>query len=109
MDKLRGKVSLTPVRIFLQMARRKLNILCYLVAKELGEDWARPNGLYPKIGTRPLIEKDFARRMHRVYVELNMAWNSRKDKTFATSMRTIDRRRLFPPIFATGCHNMWLK
>ena len=54
-------------------------------------------------------EKDFARRMHRVYVELNMAWNSRKDKTFATSKCAVARRRLFPSIFATGCHNMWRK
>ena len=109
MDQLRGKVSLMPARIFLQMACRKLNILCYLVAKELGEDWTRPKGLYPEIGTQPLAEKDFARRMHRVYVELNMAWNSRKDKTFATSKCAVARRRLFPSIFATGCHNMWRK
>lgn len=109
MDQLRGKVSLMPARIFLQMARRKLNILCYLVAKELGEDWTRPKGLYPEIGAQPLAEKDFARRMHRVYVELNMAWNSRKDKTFATSKCAIARRRLFPPIFATGRYNMWRK
>ena len=108
-DKLRGKVSLTPVRIFLQMARRKLNSLCYLVAKELGEDWARPKGLNPETGAQPLAEKDFARRMHRIYVELNMAWNSRKDKTFATGRRAIESRRLFPSIFATGCHNMWRK
>ena len=109
MDQLGGKVSLTPLRIFLQMARRKLNILCYLVAKELGEDWTRPKGLYPEIDAQPLAEKDFARRMHRVYVELNMAWNSRKDKTFATSKCAIARRRLFPSIFATGCYNMWRK
>ena len=109
MDQLRGKVSLMPARIFLQMARRKLNILCYLVAKELGEDWTRPKGLYPEIGAQPLAEKDFARRMHRVYVVLNMAWNSRKDKTFATSKCAIARRRLFPSIFATGRYNMWRK
>ena len=109
MDQLRGKVSLMPARIFLQMARRKLNILCYLVAKELGEDWARPKGLYPEIGTQPLAEKDFARRMHRVYVELNMAWNSRKDTTIATNKCAIARRRLFPSIFATGRYNMWRK
>ena len=109
MDKLRGKVSLTPVRAFLQLARWKLNILCYLVAKELGEDWTRPKGLYPEIGAQPLAERDFARRMHRIYVELNMAWNSRRDKTFVTGKRAIERRRLFPSIFATGCHNMWRK
>ena len=89
------------------MAQRKLNILCYLVAKELGEKWVRPKGLKPEIGTQTLVEKDFARRMHRIYVELNMAWNSRRDKTFVTGKRAIERRRLFPSIFATGCHNMW--
>ena len=107
-DELRGKVG-SPVRMFVQMAQRKLNILCYLVAKELGRDWVRPKGLYPEIGAQPLTEKDFARRMHRIYVELNMAWNSRRDKTFLTGKRAIERRRLFPSIFATGCHNMWRK
>ena len=109
MHKLRNKVSLEPVRVFVSMAQRKLNILCYLVAKELGRDWVRPKGLYPEIGAQPLTEKDFARRMHRIYVELNLAWNSRNDKTFATGKRAIDIRRLFPSIFATGCYNMWRK
>ena len=105
---LRGKVG-SPVRMFVHMAYRKARILCYLVAKELGEEWERPQGLFPEVGTKPLTEKDFARRMHRIYVELNMAWNSRRDKTFATDKRAVDRRRLFPSIFATGCHNMWRK
>lgn len=105
-DELRGKVG-SPVRLFVQMAQRKLNILCYLVAKELGKEWDRPKGLKPEIGTQPLTEKDYAHRMHRIYVELNMAWNSRRDKTFVTGKRAIDQRRLFPSIFATGCHNMW--
>jgi len=105
----RKKVSLTPVRLAICMAQRKLNILCYLVAKELGRDWVRPKGLYPEVGAQPLAEMDFARRMHRIYVELNMAWNSRRDKTFVTGIRAIGRRRLFPSIFATGCHNMWRK
>ena len=106
---MRGKVSLTIVRLPVQMAQRKLNTLCYLVAKELGEEWARPKGLYPEIDAQLLTEKDFARRMHRIYVEMNMAWNSRKDKTFVTGTRAIQRRRYFPSIFATGCHNMWQK
>ena len=105
----RKKVSLTPVRLAIHMAQGKLDILCYLVAKELGEAWVRPKGLYPEVGAQPLTEKDFARRMHRIYVELNMAWNSRRDKTFATGKRAVGRRRLFPSIFATGCHNMWRK
>ena len=105
-DELHGKVG-SPVRSFVQMAYRKARILCYLVSKELGEEWKRPQGLFPEVGAQPLTEKDFARRMHRIYVELNMAWNSRRDKTFATDIRAIQRRRLFPSIFATGCHNMW--
>ena len=107
MDQLRSKVSLTPVRIFLQTACRKLNVLCYLVSKEVGESWTRPKGLRPEIGTQPLVEKDLAHRMHRIYVELNTAWNGRRDKTFVTRKCAIARRRLFPSIFATGCHNMW--
>ena len=103
------KVGLTLVRIAIYMAQRKLHILCYLVAKELGEDWARPKGLKPEIVTQPLTGKRFALRLHRIYVELNMAWNSRRDKTFFTGIRAIGRRRLFPSIFATGCYNMWRK
>ena len=109
MDQLRSKVSLTPVRIFLQTACRKLNVLCYLVSKEVGESWTRPKGLRPEIGTQPLVEKDLAHRMHRIYVELNTAWNGRRDKTFVTRKCVIARRRLFPSIFATGCYNMWRK
>lgn len=105
-DELQGKVGST-VRLFVQMALRKVNSLCYLVAKEIGEKWSRPKGLNPEVDAQPLTEKDFARRMHRIYVELNMAWNSRRDKTFATGKRAVDRRRLFPSVFATGCYNMW--
>lgn len=106
---LRGKVSLTPPRIALQMASIKLNTLCYLVAKELGEAWTRPKGLRLEIGAQPLTEKDFAHRMHRIYTELNTAWNSRRDKTFVIGKHAIDRRRRFSPIFATGCYNMWTR
>jgi len=95
------KISLTPVRIFVHTACRKLRILCYLVAKELGEDRMRPKGLSPEVGAQPLTEKDFVRRMHRIYVELNMTWNSRLDKNFARTKLTIERRRLFPPIFVS--------
>ena len=91
------------------MASIKLNILCYLVAKELGEDWTRPKGLRYEIEAQPLTEKNFAHRMHRIYTELNTAWNSRKDKTFVIGKHAIDRRRLFSSIFATGSHNMWRK
>ena len=98
------EVNLTPVRLFVYMAYRKLRILCYLVAKELGEEWKRPQGLFPEVGAQPLTEKDFVRCIHRIYVELNMAWNSRRDKTFATDKHAMERRRLFPMIFTTVYH-----
>ena len=103
----RRKVSLEVVRIHMQMACVKLNSLCYLVARKAGEDWVRPKGLRPGSEDQPLTEKDFARRLHRIYSALNMAWNSRKDKTFGVGASAIDRRRRFSPAFATGCYNMW--
>lgn len=103
----RRKVSLKVVRIHMQMAFAKLNSLGYLVAKRAGEDWPRPKGLRPGVEDQPFTEKDFTRRMHRIYSTLNMAWNSRMDKTFVIGARAIDRRRRFSPAFATGCYNMW--
>lgn len=105
----RRKVSLQVVRIHMQMAFAKLNSLGYLVAKKAGEEWPRPKGLKPEVEKQPLTEKDFTRRMHRIYSALNMAWNSRKDKTFVVGARAIDRRRHFSPVFATGCYNMWTR
>ena len=49
-----------------------------------------------------LTEQDFARRMHRIYAELNSAWNSRRDKTFVTMTSAIRRRRYFPRAFMPG-------
>ena len=105
----RRKISLQVVRVHLQMACVKLNTLCYLVSKKAGETCPRPKGLKPEVEQQPLTEKEFARRMHLIYVFLNMAWNSRKDKTFVGSNRTIDWRRHFSPVFATGCYNMWTR
>ena len=108
------RIYLSPVvRLGIQMANRKLDILCYLVAKELGNDLpqkiVRPKGLKAEVDQQSLTEKAFARRLHRIYVELNMAWNGRRDKTFVTNKRAICRRRVFSSAFATGCHNMWRK
>ena len=107
------RISLSPVRLGIQMANRKLDILCYLVAKELGNDLpqkiVRPKGLKAEVDQQSLTEKAFARRLHRIYVELNMAWNGRRDKTFVTNKRAICRRLVFSSAFATGCHNMWRK
>lgn len=105
------RISFSPVRLGIQMSNRKLDILCYLVLKELGNDLpqriVRPEGLKAEVDQQPLIEKDFARRLHRIYVELNMAWNGRRDKVFVTNKRAIRGRQLFSPAFATGCYNMW--
>ena len=99
----RKKLNLTTVRLPIQMASRKLEILCWLVAKELGADSPlkidRPARLKPDVGAQPLTEKDFASRMHRVYSEVNSAWNSRKDKTFVTGRPAFLRRRCFSPDF----------
>jgi hypothetical protein len=49
-----GKVNLTTVRLNINMALRKLEILCYLVAKELGENVSRPKGLKAEVGSMSL-------------------------------------------------------
>ena len=103
------KVNILPIRIGIYMADRKLGILCRLVAKEcLGEDEVDPPERIPAdVWKRPLTEKAFARRMHRIYTELNIVWKSRRDKGFVTTKRAINRRRCFSPDFAAGCYNMW--
>ncbi len=97
------KISLTPVRVRIQMAQWKLGILCRRVEKEV-EIYSSIGNTRPKISnldidSQPLSEKEFAKRMHRIYAELNMAWNSRKDKTFVIKSYAIQRRRYFPKIF----------
>ncbi len=101
------KISLTPVRIGLYQAQRKLGILCYLVAKELGDRsrWSvRPKGLCEETGKKPLTERDFCHWMHRIYIQMNFAWNSRWDKTFATRKHALWRRLRFPPAFLPSGH-----
>lgn len=105
--KLKGRIKCEPVRLALMMASRKLEILCCLVAKEIGGNWPRPKGLSPKVGKLPLSEEEFAGRMHRIYTDVNMAWNSRKDKIIVATKEAILRRTFFSSIFATGCYNMW--
>ncbi len=85
----RRRICNAPTRVGLQTAAIKLDGLCTLV------------------GRQQLSEEEFAKRLHRIYAELNMAWNSRKDKTFAATGKAISSRKLFPSIFATGCWNMW--
>ncbi len=106
-DLSRRKVNYSILQVMINMAKRKLEILCYLVAKELGDERERPKGLNPEIGLKPLTEKEFFRYMHRIYAQLNTAWNSRADKTFVTGKSAIARRERFSSIFATGSWNMW--
>ena len=103
------KVNILPIRIGIYMADRKLGILCRLVAKEcLGEDEVDPPERMPAdVWKRPLTEKEFARRMHRIYTELNIVWNSRRDKGLVTTRCAINRRRCFSPDFSESCYNMW--
>ncbi len=107
----RGKVQPTVTRIEIHTALRKLEILCYLVAKELGGNSPlkveHPKGLFPEVGDHPLAEKELANRMFVIYRRLNLAWNGRKDKTFGWGSRAIRNRERFPSVFATGSWNMW--
>jgi len=102
----RKSFNVTTVRVGVQLATRKLQILCYLVAKEVGDtsSWSvRPEGLEEKVGSQPLTENEFARRLHRIYAEMNYAWNSRNDKTFVRQRQAVLRRRCFSPFFMVDC------
>ena len=97
------KISLTPVRVRIQMAQWKLGILCHRVEKEVENNSSignsRPQWSNVDVDSQPLSEKEFAKRIHQIYAEMNMAWNSRKDKTFVIKSYAIHRRRYFPYIF----------
>ena len=103
------KVNISPIRLGIHLASRKLDVLCRLVAKEcLGEDEVDlPEGMPIDAWKRPLTEKEFARRMHRIYTELNIVWNSHRDRNIVTTRCAINRRRCFSPDFAAVCYNMW--
>ena len=99
------KVSITPVRVHILTAQRKLDILSTRVAKEITGNVSQGGSqveLNANNSIQPLTEKEFARRMHRIFEELNMAWNSRKDKTFVTKFHAFQRRRCFSPMFMPG-------
>ena len=100
-----GKVSVTPVRVYILTAQQKLDILCRLVAKEITGNMSQGSSqadLNTDDSIQPLTEKEFTRRMHRIFEELNMAWNSRKDKTFVIKFHAFQRRRCFSPMFMPG-------
>ena len=91
------------MRVRIQMAQWKLGILCRRVEKEveinssIGNNYSKSSNV--DIDSQHLSEKEFAKRMHRIYAEMNMAWNSRKDKTFVIKSYAIQRRRYFPKLF----------
>ena len=97
-----ARINFSLPRASILPAKHQLGILCYLVAKELGEHsrWSlRPDGLSEEIGAHPLTEKEFAERMHSIYELLNQAWNGRKDKATITRLPAIRRRKCFSPMF----------
>ncbi len=84
---------------FLQMAARKLNLLRFRVASETGEIDGRAfpslrNGL-----PEHLTEDEFARRLHRIYGEMNTVWACRRDGNKPISRSTWRQRRRFPSAF----------
>ena len=97
-----GSVNFSLVHAPILLAKHQLGILCYLVAKECGENsrWGvRPDGLNEEVDAQPLTEREFACWMHSIYAKLNFAWNSRKDKTPVARPLAVRRRRCFPPMF----------
>ena len=85
------------------MAQWKLGILCRRVENEAKINSSigntRLKRLNEDVYSQHLSEKEFAKRIHQIYAEMNMAWNSRKDKTFVIKSYAIHRRRYFPYIF----------
>ena len=99
---------------FLQMAVRKLGVLCYRIAHALGKDSPkvvpRPKGGRSDIDSEPFTEEEFARRMHRIYDEMNTAWAWRKrTRDEDLSRQAIRRRRQFPSVFLVGLRTKWTK
>jgi len=78
-----GKANWGAVAVFLQAAERKVGILRKLVGKA-------------RDGEAMLAEPEFERRMANIYGQLNMAWNSRHGKPFASSAEEMARRGRFP-------------
>lgn len=91
-------VSLTQVRIPLQIALQKLTTLCYLISLLPGVEtkMERPKGLSEGVESEPLDEAEFERRLVIIYGCVNEAWNSRHDKEFVSDPGEVRKRRLFP-------------
>ena len=98
----RGRIAPNSLQAaFLQMGVRKLGSLRYIISFSLGDKKVpRPKGLRPGIETEPVTEEAFARRMHRIYSEMNTAWSYRKERRCENlSRQTVRRRAQFPHVF----------
>jgi hypothetical protein len=101
----RGRIAPNSLQAaFLQMGVRKLGSLRYIISFALGDNKVpRPKGLRPGIETEPFTEEDFARRMRRIYSEMNTSWSYRKKRRCENlSRQTIRRHRQFPSVFLSA-------
>lgn len=97
---LRGYVAPTSLQAaFLQMAVRKLNLLRFRVASEAGEIDVHAFPSLRNGSSGRFTEEEFARRLHRIYGEMNTAWACRRDADKPISRSTWRRRRRFPTAF----------
>ena len=96
-------ISPTPIRISLQSALRKLNILLYRISTLPGveplQTVERPKGLAVSVASKPFSKEETETRLVQIYRRLNEAWNSRFDKTFVVAPDEIRNRCLFPREF----------
>lgn len=101
----RGRIAPNSLQAaFLQMGVRKLGSLRYIISFAIGDNKVpRPKGLRPGIETEPFTEEDFARRMRRIYSEMNTSWSYRKKRRCENlSRQTIRRHRQFPSVFLSA-------
>lgn len=74
-----GRINPKAMHPFLQLAMRKLEILCFLVEHHHGDGTGQvPEGLRQEVLETPFGEKEFARRLRGVYEMLEAAWEHRK-------------------------------
>ncbi len=93
-------ISLTPVRIALQVAFEKLTNICYRLSLLPGvsspEKIERPRGLTEESHPTTFDEEEFELWLAMVYSHVNEAWNSRFDKGFVSDSEEIRKRHLYP-------------
>ena len=93
-------VSLSTVRIDLQMAVRKLAALCYRLSVHSGVPIKikRPKGLDAGAEEKPFDEAEFEARLFRVYSWLNEAWNGRFNNGWSQDPGTADKSCQYPTV-----------